>query len=109
MAKMDNTERAWLSEITRIVKKARKTSRKARPRVTRIKAYEIAIERAKVNAPMWLSTKELAAVFGVHEDTIYRWLKLGAPHYSSPAGFAHKMFVLDEILTWLKNGDRPSE
>ena len=109
MARMDKGERAWLSEIKRIVKKARTKSTKARPRVTRIKAYEIAIERAKLNAPMWLSTKELAAVFGVHEDTIYRWLKLGAPHYASPAGFAHKMFLLDEILTWLKNGDRPAE
>src|SRR5574343_481280 len=106
---MDNPERAWLCEIKKIVKKARTKSRKARPRVTRLKAYEIAIERAKLEAPQWLGTKELASVMGVSEKTIYRWLKHGMPHYNSPAGFTTKFYLLHEVLAWMRNGDRPAE
>lgn len=106
---MDKGERAWLSEITRIVKKARTKSRKSRPRVTRIKAYEIAIERAKLNAPTWLSTKELADFFGIHINTVYAWVARGAPYYASPGGFQHRIFSLEEVLQWLRNGDRPAD
>ena len=109
MAKMDNTSGPWLREISRIVKKARTKSRKTRPRVTRIKAYEIAIERAKVNAPTWMSTKELADFFGIHINTIYAWVDRGAPYYASPGGFQHRIFSLEEILQWLRNGDRPAD